>query len=340
VTANFLAEIERVNAIVASWEAFLLPTAMHPTFDPARSGALWPHGNQEIYSAYDRIFDCRRHGWLNLQSAHLNLPFAGDDEFARLHAAVRAVLPLIAGLAASSPMVEGRLTGAMDNRLQVYRVNQVRVPEITGDVIPEPIYSRRAYQTEVLEPMYRAIGAFDPDGILQHEWLNSRGAIARFDRNAIEIRVCDVQETPRADLAVALLVSETLRALVEERWGSWSSLAALPSAPLAVLFDRVALDADAAVVDHPDLLRLLGLTETRASVGEVWTHLAESLLLVPRSERAGIRAALWTILRHGPLARRIVRSLGRTPRPDRIREVYGALAGCLANDTMFVDVPR
>ena len=36
--------------------------------------------------------------------------------------------------------------------------------------------------------------------------MNSRGAIARFDRNAIEIRVIDVQECPKADLAIAIFI--------------------------------------------------------------------------------------------------------------------------------------
>ena len=39
--------------------------------------------------------------------------------------------------------------------------------------------------------MYRQIAPLDPDHVVQYEWLNSRGAIARFDRNAIEIRVID-----------------------------------------------------------------------------------------------------------------------------------------------------
>ena len=44
--------------------------------------------------------------------------------------------------------------------------------------------------------MYRAIDPLDTEGILQEEWLNSRAAIARFDRGAIEIRCMDTQECP------------------------------------------------------------------------------------------------------------------------------------------------
>ena len=48
------------------------------------------------------------------------------------------------------------------------------------------------------------------------EWLNARGAIARFGRGTIEIRVLDVQECPQADLAICAAVVEVLQALVAE----------------------------------------------------------------------------------------------------------------------------
>src|SRR3954462_5006799 len=89
---------------------------------------LWPHDNAEIYSAYDQIFGCRSHGWANLQSMHVNLPFANDTEFARLHAAVRLVLPLLPALGASSPFAEGRAPGPLDLRLQAYRANSPSIP--------------------------------------------------------------------------------------------------------------------------------------------------------------------------------------------------------------------
>ena len=141
----------------------------------------------------------------NLQSAHLNLPFANDEEFGRLHAAVRLVLPALPALAASSPLQDGRLTDFADTRLEIYRHNARRLPIVSGRVIPEPVFTRAEYERAARQPL-RAIAPLDPDGILQEEWLNARGAIARFDRGAIEIRVLDVQEHPAADLAIAWAV--------------------------------------------------------------------------------------------------------------------------------------
>ena len=100
----FEAEIRRANGVLEPEGAQLMPSGMHPWMDPRIETHLWTYDAADVYAAFDRIFDCRRHGWANLQSMHINLPFAGDRELARLHAAVRAVLPLVPALAASSPI--------------------------------------------------------------------------------------------------------------------------------------------------------------------------------------------------------------------------------------------
>ena len=127
---SFAEHVRRINGLLGPFGARLMPGGMHPWMDPEREMRLWPHDSSEIYRAFDRIFGCRGHGWANLQSMHLNLPFDGDEEFGRLHAAIRMVLPILPALAASSPVVEGRLTGLMDTRLEVYRTNSRRVPSV------------------------------------------------------------------------------------------------------------------------------------------------------------------------------------------------------------------
>src|SRR5690606_3311880 len=103
------------NAHLAPLGGRLMPSAMHPWMDPLTQTRLWPHENSPVYEAFNRIFGCQGHGWSNLQSMHINLPFEGDEEFGRLHAGIRLILPILPALAASSPFVEGRATGLMDN---------------------------------------------------------------------------------------------------------------------------------------------------------------------------------------------------------------------------------
>jgi gamma-glutamyl:cysteine ligase YbdK (ATP-grasp superfamily) len=307
---------------------------MHPTMDPEHEFRRWPHDYAEVYGAYDRIFDCRGHGWSNLQSCHLNLPFANDDEFGRLHLAVRALLPLLPALAASSPFCEGRYTGWLDWRLQVYRHNQARVPRIAGLVVPEPVTTREQYFREILEPVWRDIEPLDPDKLLREEWLNSRGAVAKFFRDALEIRVLDVQECPAADLAICTLVVAVLRELCEERWASLAQLAALPTAELADELWNVAKHGDAAVVRHEGLLRALGCRAPAPAIS-LWRELAARALPDPGVVDPALRAPLRTILERGPLARRMLDAVGPTPSPAALAGLAGRLAGCLRDGVSF-----
>lgn len=333
--AIFAAQVQQVNALLTAHGGQLMPGAMHPLMDPAREMRLWPHGNRAIYAAYDRIFGCRGHGWANLQSAHLNLPFAGDEEFGRLHAAIRLALPLLPALAASSPLVEGRLTGLLDNRLKVYRHNQRAIPAIAGRVIPEPVFTPADYEAQILQPMYRAIAPQDPDGVLQEEWLNSRGAIARFERDTIEIRLLDVQETPLADLAILSALVALLQALVAERWQPLTDQQLWSVATLEPILLAGIRDGEAALIEDADYLAAFGYPGRRASAGELWQHLVATLLPESASNRP-TRAILATLLQQGTLARRLLRALGPKPGREKIQEVYRQLCDCLQQGRLFV----
>jgi glutamate---cysteine ligase / carboxylate-amine ligase len=328
--AGFAAQVALAERLLEPLGARLLPTAMHPWMNPETETRLWPHGSREIYAAYNRIFDCRGHGWSNLQSAHLNLGFAGDGEFARLHAAVRIVLPLIPALAASSPFVEGRATGWLDTRLDVYRRNQRAVPQIAGAVIPEPAWSRADYHRMILEPAWAAIAPHDPDGLLQQEWLNSRGAIARYDRSALEIRLVDLQECPRADTAVAAAIVHAIRRLERGDFASLGEQQAQPTEALAAVLWACAREGERALVRDPGLLGVFGL-HAGVEAGELWR-----LLL---SDRRGLdsehAAPIDELLGDGPLARRLLKAAGPEPPRERLREIYGELGECLREGRVF-----
>jgi gamma-glutamyl:cysteine ligase YbdK (ATP-grasp superfamily) len=329
----FQEQIGRINAILEKRGARLMPSAMHPWMDPDTELRLWPHDYNPVYEAYNRIFDCRGHGWANLQSVHLNLPFADDEEFGRLHAAIRLLLPILPALAASSPIVERRASGMQDTRLEVYRKNSQRIPSITGSVIPEPVFTRTDYERQIFQRMYADIAPFDPEKILQQEFLNSRGAIARFDRQTIEIRVLDVQECPLADLAICAAVSGVLQAMCGERWTSAAEQQSLSVAPLAAILLASIWEADAAVIDDERFLAQFGYAGASATANELWRHLVESTM----PAAAPWQRPLATILDRGPLSRRIMRALGsEAPSQDRLDAVYRDLCACLAEGTPFL----
>jgi carboxylate-amine ligase len=331
-------DVARANTILAARGARLLPTAMHPLMDPLSETRLWPHDGREVYEAFDRLFGCRGHGWSNLQSVHVNLPFGDDAEFGALHAAVRAMLPLVPMLAASSPVVEGRLSGNLDSRLVYYRHNCDRLPIVTAEVIPEPVFTQAGYEERILQPIGRALFEFDRSGVLDPTWVNARGAIARFDRGSIEVRLLDTQECAAADVAIAAAVSGLVRGLVEERWVSRDEQQALPTAPLGSVLAQAMVEGSRAHVDAPDLVRVLGLPETGLDGSRIWGHLVEKLVregLLP--ETPEWLDALGVITDQGCLASRIVRALGDAPGRARIVSVYRELADCLAHNHLFVE---
>ena len=125
---TFGASVREANTRLADLGANLMPTGAHPWMDPEKDARLWPHEGAEIYAAFDGIFGCRTHGWTNLQSMHINLPFANDDEFGRLHAAIRLLLPILPALAASSPFLDGRFGGLLDGRIEAYRMRRKYPP--------------------------------------------------------------------------------------------------------------------------------------------------------------------------------------------------------------------
>lgn len=338
LVSAFQGEVREINRRLEPHGTRLMPTGMHPWMDPARECRLWPHAHADIYQGYDRIFGSHHQGFANIQSMHLNLPFADDAEFVRLHAAVRLLLPLLPALAASSPIAWGGPTGFLDTRLKAYLTHQARVPATMGRVIPDSTQGMAAYQDQVLQPMYRDIAPLDPAGILQHEWLNTRGAIPRFERMALEIRLLDTQEHPGADLAVAAAVAAAVQRLYQagEDDGVLAAQQAYPTGHLVELLQACLRDGDMAPVGDPAYLDLLGLPPTTSLAGEAWQWLMEDWWARAPAQRLAWGGPLDVILAHGPLARRILKATGlECPLPLQ-EKVYRSLCDCLETGQSFL----
>jgi len=331
----FSANIHRINKILANMNGRLMPAAMHPWMDPFKETRLWPHESSEIYDSYNRIFNCQGHGWSNLQSMHINLPFADDNEFALLHAAIRVLLPIMPALAASSPIMDGQYSGLLDTRLEVYRRNAEKIPSITGLVIPEPADNYLDYQNMILQPMYAAIAPHDPEGILQYEWLNSRGAIARFDRNAIEIRVLDTQETPQADIAIAAMIITILKKLAAAIWSDVTEQNQLDTEALAELLMLVIKEGELATIANKSYLELFEFPDRKGQVQELWRYLLESISADDTDLIPELRKTIEYIIHCGPLARRIKLSIGKECKRSQMEQSYRRLCDCLNNGQLF-----
>ena len=334
---EFAENVVRINAILSGWNTMLMPTAAHPFMNPLTETKLWPHESNEVYAIYNSVFDCKGHGWSNLQSTHLNLPFYDDEEFARLHAAVRLVLPILPALCASSPMLDGKPTGLMDTRLKYYKANQARIPSITGRVIPEAVFSKRNYLNTIYEKIKNDIAPFDPAHELNPIWVNSRGAIPRFDRGSVEIRIMDIQECPAADMAVVTLVIEVIKALTANKFIDLETQMKWRTEPLARLLDQTAEKAQEAIIVNADYLNVFNYEEKSASAGQLWQHLLDWVVRDGSSAIQQWRPQLDVIVKQGTLSQRILKSIGADHSGERIITTYKKLCACLAQNRMFLD---
>jgi carboxylate-amine ligase len=333
---GFAENVKRINAILGGWNTMLMPTAAHPFMDPMVETRIWPHENNEVYDIYNKIFDCRGHGWSNLQSTHLNLPFYDDEEFAKLHAAVRLVLPLLPALCASSPILDGKLTGLLDTRMKYYKTNQSRIPSITGRVIPEAVFSKRNYLNTIYEKIKSDIAPFDPGQVLNPIWVNSRGAIPRFDRGSIEVRIMDIQECPSADMAIVALVIETIKAFVSEKFLDFEGQMKWKTDFLAQLLDKSSEHAQSVVIDNAEYLAVFGFPGKSATMVELWQHITERIIRSGNEAVETWRREIDVILREGTLSQRIVRALGKDQSKENITVVYKHLCDCLDQNKMFL----
>ncbi|WP_417866855.1 glutamate-cysteine ligase family protein [Xanthomarina gelatinilytica] len=328
----FHKNVMEINAILKPLQAHLLPTAAHPLLNPLRDTELWKHSYSEVYELYNRIFNCKGHGWSNVQSTHINLPFYDDKEFEKLHAAIRVILPLIPGLCASSPILEGKNTGFKDARLEYYKTNQKEIPELTGLVIPERVFTKVDYYATIFEPIKKAIKPHDTNNILDHHFLNSRGAIARFDRNAIEIRLVDIQESPKADMAICVLIIEVLKLLVNKKLAPIQQQKKWLKQELFNVLNPIIKDAENYHISNLDYLNLFLIHET-VSVKNLWKHLYG---LAKDQIHETHHESIETILNEGSLATRILKAVGTDFTEAKIKNVYSRLADCLQKNTVFL----
>ncbi len=330
IGSQFHQTLLQLQTRLAQNEMRLLPTGAHPWMDPLQETQRWPHGQREVYQQYDKIFNCQGHGWSNLQSMHVNLPFANDEEFFHLHSLIRQLLPLLPALAASTPILDGQPSGYLDTRLACYANNQRCIPSITGDIIPEFVRSRQDYEQTILAPIYRDLAAYDPAGLLQHEWVNSRGAIAKFKYGAIEIRIIDTQECVQADLAIALATHAILQS-----WYETSHIhieKPCTTQALRKIYDEAIVHGMSALVEDSAVLVGWHLPKRTMRLRDVWSMLIEQ---VSSQLDYQSQCCLEHILRQGNLSERILRACQKNYQKDTLLSVYRQLADCLQYNQCF-----
>lgn len=181
---------------------------MHPLLKLEET-TYWDHDEQEYYQAYDRLFNIKQHGWLNIQALQINIPYADNEELIAMFNKIRSLMPYLVAVSASSPMVEGKLTPYMDNRLVYYQKNQAAISDICHDILPEKLQKVDDY-VQINRKIYSQLKR-SKASILCREWVNSRGVIVRFTRKCLEVKAIDEQECLHSDMAFSAFLLALLR---------------------------------------------------------------------------------------------------------------------------------
>lgn len=326
------AHVKKFNTVLRTWNAMLLPTGAHPLLLPVNATA-WDGERDPLYLLPADVFPRLVHGHVNAAGLTLGLPFANDQEFARLHAAIRLLLPIIPALTASSPLLEGRRTGFLDARLEAMLHTHEDRPELMGSVVPEAVFTQEDHDRIVLAPIAQALARHGRDVHTDAEAANARAAVAFFDRGILELRVLEPQERPDVDLALVEFVTVVLKALMNGRWVSTYLQRAWTGTDLLAIYLQVIKDAGSTLIANRDYLIMFGLLkQEQLSARRLWQH-----LFVELYDELGedARGHVGHILESGCLASRILEQVGREPSEERIRKTYSELAGCLAEGRSF-----
>ncbi len=326
------AKLAKADRVLQGSNAMLLPTGAHPLLRAVDARPTIGAGDPfELLP--ESSFDRHVHGHINSPTLRVGMPFEGDEEFTKLHAAVRVLLPIIPALTASSPFLEGRLTGYKGSRalsmVEAYRSH----PSLLGSVVPEAVFLQEDYDRIVLTPIalafaQRSEGA-DPDP----EALNARAAVAFFDRGVLELRVMEPQEHPAMDLALVEFVRVVLKAMMTGRWVSSYLQRAWTEQDLEAVYMDVIKDAGITLFPNREYLMMFGLlNQDEMTAGMFWQHL---FVKVYEDLSDEARTLVGHILEHGCLARRILQSAGPDASEQDIKRVYSELAQCLVQGRNF-----
>ncbi|MBZ0265143.1 hypothetical protein K8I28_10775 [bacterium] len=133
------------------------------------------------------------------------------------------------------------------------------------------------------------------------------------------------------DLSIAALTSELIKKLYNETFVSIEELNSIDVSYLkSVLLDSI-VHGRAVKIDSEEYLRALGLSG-KQTIGEIWEH---HYGLVSENLNPGFKSGIEVILQEGTLSERILSRIAGDFRREKLLEVYGCLADCLATGKIF-----
>jgi predicted glutamate--cysteine ligase len=243
-------------------------------------------------------------------SVHINLGMADLETLFAACRLLRCEGALLLALSASSPFLDGRVTGAHSQRWLQFPLTPPRVP----------LFVNHRHYITWMEEQLRS-GTMRN---VRHLWSSVRpnGERRPHDLNRVEIRICDLISDPQRLLAVAAFAELRLHQLLEEP-DRHDPLAASPLSPMALA--ELADANDRAAAQASLEATLLDWRTGAALTARAW--LAQQLeILAPLASRLGLSPwlqPLHGVLEHGNEA---MDWLARHRRGEAIGEILAAEA--------------
>lgn len=150
-------------------------------------------------------------------SVHINVGISDPEILMRACRLVRVEAPLYLALSASSPFVDGKVTGYHSTRWGIF-------PQTPAHV---PLFESHA---DHIEWVNKQIAAGTMQNV-RHLWVSVRpnGANRPYDLNRLELRICDLVTDPIALLAITALLEARLLQLIQDPKLDPLQLSSLPA---------------------------------------------------------------------------------------------------------------
>jgi predicted glutamate--cysteine ligase len=150
-------------------------------------------------------------------SIHINVGIGDRDELLRACRLIRLEAPLYLALSASSPFLDGQITGSHSRRWQVFPQTPTHVP----------LFESHHHFVRWTEAQLQ-LGTMQN---VRHLWVSVRpnGSNRPYNLNRLELRICDLIANPIALLAVMALLEARLTQLLGDPGLDPLALSQLPS---------------------------------------------------------------------------------------------------------------
>ena len=312
-------QILEANRMLEEFNAVLYASAVYPL--PGSGSA-----KKSCSSCSDRPEDIRNlieNSVFNYHYMKLYLHFNNEEEFFRLHTAVRLIMPLLPALTSGSPVIGNCETEVQDSGLEIFRHKLSRKGKACGSIIPRPVRNRKEYEESLNQCLN--CDSSGKDAALVDE---CKALTADFEKGMLGVSIFDMQESPHVDFAVVRFVTYVLELIVNCRCGA-ERQASVSNDELLKIFDNITKDGLKGIADNEKYLKLLGIEDqTRMSAWGIWMLLAKKV-----KDYAGLKIPpVENILKTGALSERIVKAAEQRS----VKETFQELAECLEENIMML----